>query len=142
MPETLLAFDYGLRRVGVAVGQALTGTATPLETIDYTVPNELFARIGALIEEWAPSELVVGIPLTRDGEEQPITHAARRFAGCLAERFRRPVHHADERYTSREAAARFRALRAAGGVRRRDRRRMDAVAAQLILEQWLDARPS
>ena len=142
MPETVLGFDFGERRVGIAVGQSLTGTATPLDTLSYSGLDELIDRIATIIEEWQPDALVVGIPLTADGKEQPMTRSARRFAGKLADRFRRPTHHADERYTSRAAEDRFRELRSAGATRRRDRRRTDAVAAQLIVEQWLAERAS
>ncbi|MEM9168007.1 MAG: Holliday junction resolvase RuvX [Planctomycetota bacterium] len=140
MPDTVLGFDYGERRVGVAVGQQITGTATPLETIAWREEDGLLAAIDRLVEEWQPDAFVVGIPLTAAGEVQPLTRAARRFAGILGDRFRRAVHHVDERYTSRAADARFRALRAAGAVRRRDGARQDAVAAQMILEQWLAER--
>ena len=131
-----LGFDFGERRIGVAVGQSLTGTATPLATIENPRNGINWQGVDALIKQWRPDLLVVGIPLTESGEVQPMTRAARSFAGKLAERTRLPVHHTDERYTSRAAADRLRDLRQAGSARRRDGRRSDAVAAQLILEQW------
>ncbi len=139
MPETILGFDFGERRVGVAVGQTLTGTATPLTTLT-SRGDELLEAVAELLRTWEPAAFVVGIPLTEDGKDQPIARAARRFAGRLADRFRLPVHHADERYSSREADSRFRELRGAGAARRKNVSRQDAVAAQLILEQWLGER--
>lgn len=140
MPEVFLGFDYGERRIGVAVGQAITGTATPLETV--TVPRKGldFSSIDRLVEQWSPDGMVVGIPLTESGEEQPMTRRARRFAGRLGERYHLPVHHADERYTSRIAKSRFKERRQSGHARRRDHVRTDAVAAQLILELWFAER--
>ncbi|MDX1569173.1 MAG: Holliday junction resolvase RuvX [Xanthomonadales bacterium] len=136
MPDTVLSFDFGLRRIGVAIGQSLTGTATALATIDNPADELNWTAITGLVEAWHPDAMVVGIPLTEAGEEQAITRAARSFAGKLADRYRLPVHHADERYTSVAAEARFRDQRRAGQLRRRNRDKLDAVAAKLILEQW------
>lgn len=140
MPETILGFDYGERRIGVAVGQSLTGTATALETVTNPAGGINWQRLEALIAQWRPDALVVGIPLTEAGDEQPVTRAARSFAGKLANRVRLPVHHADERYTSLAAKARMKEKRQAGTVRRRARAKLDAVAAQLIVEQWIAQR--
>lgn len=134
-PKTYLAFDFGERRIGVAVGQALTRTATPLEVVQQRAGID-WTRIEQLIEQWQPDALVVGVPLTEDGAEQPTTKRAQRFARQLEGRFGRAVHLADERYSSAEAKARFAAQRAAGGARRGAARREDAVAAQIILENW------
>lgn len=133
--STFLCFDFGLRRIGVAVGQSLTGSATALEVI---AKGDHWQRIEQLIEQWQPDALVIGIPLTEDGGEQPLTHAARKFGRQLNGRFGLPVQHADERYTSLAADRRFRELRKSGDVRRKAASRQDAVAAQLILEQWLE----
>ncbi len=134
-PLTFLCFDFGERRIGVAVGQALTRTATPLEVVQQRSGTD-WARLEQLIQQWRPDALVVGVPLTEDGAEQPMTKRARRFARQLEGRFGRAVYLADERYSSADAKARFAAQRAAGGARRGAARREDAVAAQIILENW------
>ncbi len=139
---TYLCFDYGARKTGVAVGQLLTRTATPVETINYPRDRVDYDRIAALIEEWNPAALVVGLPLTEDGTEQETTARARRFARQLRHRFGHVVHFAEERYSSRAAQDRFRNMRKAGAARRGAAGREDAVAAQIILENWLEQQPA
>jgi len=134
----LLGFDFGLRRIGVAAGQPLTGTATPLTVIRRRNDRTDWEAIGALIAEWAPGILVVGLPTHADGSEHELTRACREFGAELESRFGLPVRFADERYTSRAAASDFAKLRRSGAVRRRDRSRLDAVAAQRILETYLN----
>ncbi len=131
--RTLLGFDYGERRIGVAVGQSLTATASPLATVAVREGKPDWERIGTLIAEWQPDELVVGLPLNMDGSEQPMTVAARRFARRLGGRHQLTVHLADERLSTREANARIHAGGGARGARIDD----DPVAAQVILEGWL-----
>jgi putative Holliday junction resolvase len=120
---TLLAFDFGVRRIGVALGTTRLGTARPLTTIDAEGNDERFAAIGALIDEWRPDRLVVGVPLHADGTPHEMTARARRFARQLEGRYALPVVEVDERHTTELART---ALR-------------DAVAAQLILQAYLDA---
>ncbi|MBZ8140303.1 Holliday junction resolvase RuvX [Rubrivivax gelatinosus] len=121
--RSFLAFDFGLRRVGVAVGNTLLGEGRPLKTI--AVDGEArFAEIGRLLDEWQPDALVVGVPFHPDGAEHDNTRRARRFARQLHGRFRLPVHEVDERYTTVDALA-------AGA------RDADAAAAALILDQHL-----
>ncbi|HEX9583594.1 MAG TPA: Holliday junction resolvase RuvX [Gammaproteobacteria bacterium] len=127
--STLLAFDYGLKRIGVAVGQTLTGTARPLQTVAVKNHRPDWPEIEQLIETWLPDALVVGLPLNMDGTEQEMTDHARQFSHRLHGRFRLPVHLADERLTTREAN--WRLVEDGGG------RNPDAVAAQVILEGWL-----
>lgn len=131
---TVLAFDFGTRRIGVAVGNTLLREARALATIDDERNDVRFDRIGALIGEWQPALLVVGIPVHDDGSEHAMTARARRFARQLEGRFALPVAHADERHTTAAAAAQLAAERA--GRRGRDAR--DALAAQLILQGWFD----
>jgi len=131
--RTLLAFDYGERRIGVAVGQTVTATATPLGTVAVGERGPDWTAIGALLERWRPDALVVGLPLNMDGSEQPVSTAARRFARRLAGRYRLEVHLSDERLSTREARHR---LAAAARPRAPD----DPVAAQVILEGWLAER--
>jgi putative Holliday junction resolvase len=135
MPETgtLLGFDFGTRKIGVATGQTLTGTATPL-TILHLVKNKPdWDGIQRLIAEWQPDALVVGLPIGPDEEDTPMTIAARKFARQLHGRFHLPVHMADERLTSREAWSRI------GGIAIHDVTRIDSMAAKLILETWFSA---
>lgn len=100
----LLAFDYGTRRVGVAVGNSLLGSGRPLRTVA-AEGDARFAAIAELIREWAPDALVVGVPLHPDGAPHDNTARARRFARQLHGRFGLPVHEVDERYTTTEARA-------------------------------------
>jgi len=134
-----LAFDVGSKRVGVAVGNTLSYTARPLRVLEAADEHALFARVDELIREWRPDCLLVGEPLTLEGTEQPATLRARRFAARLSSRFDLPVHLIDERSSSKEADRRFAQARADGRARRRDAALQDAVAAQIILERWLDA---
>jgi putative Holliday junction resolvase len=122
-PQTFLSFDFSLRRVGVASGNSLTGTATPLATLVQD-GRARFDAIGKLVAEWQPAALVVGVPRHPDGAPHDNTRRAERFARQLAGRFGLPVHEVDERYTTTEAQA-----LGAGDA--------DAAAAALILEQFL-----
>ena len=101
--RTLLGFDYGKKRIGVAVGQKLTATATPAETLHSSNDQPDWAGIARLIETWRPQALVVGLPLHMDGTEHALTEAAREFGRALEQRFDLPVHLIDERLTSIEA---------------------------------------
>jgi putative Holliday junction resolvase len=134
---TVLAFDFGTRRIGVAVGNTLTRTAHPLQTIDAANADVRSASIAALIDEWRPQRLVVGLPVHADGTEHAMTARARAFAHDLERRFALPVALADERYTS--ALARH-ALSTSGRGGRADRGLRDQVAAQMILQAWFDER--
>lgn len=138
--DQYLGFDFGLRRIGVAVGQALTGTASPLLTLDAVNGQPDWSRVLALVEEWHPAALVVGIPLHMDGTEQPMTAAARRFARRLREHTRLPVHEADERLSSRLAEEQIRAGRRAGRRGRTRAGEVDRMAAGMILENWMRTR--
>jgi putative Holliday junction resolvase len=131
---TYLGFDHGEKRVGVAIGDDLTGSARPLPAL----ADGDWAAIERLIRDWRPAALVVGLPLNDDGSEQPATVAARRFAHQLTQRYGLPVHQTDERYSSRAADDALREARASGRMTRRVRKGdRDAQAARVILEQWL-----
>jgi putative Holliday junction resolvase len=134
--DTLLGFDYGLRRIGVAVGQTLTQSATPLVTLQITNDEPDWASIDELIKSWKPAALVVGLPLNMDGTEHALTHASNRFAKQLYKRYSLQVHRMDERLTSVEAEERLVTERRSGGrkIRKGD---LDRVAAQIILQSWL-----
>ena len=135
MPEGLyLGFDFGYKRIGVAVGQSLTKSASPFITLAAKsgVPN--WSEVVAVIKQWRPVGLIVGLPTKIDGQEQYTTQAARTFAANLTERFALPVHMVDERLTT--VAAREE-LYTQGGYRKIQQSQVDAVAACIILEQWL-----
>ena len=124
----LLGFDFGERRIGVATGQTRTGTATALLTLRWGPEAPLpWDRIAALIREWQPEAVVVGLPLHLDGSESALSARARRFARQIEGRFRLPVHLADERLSSWAAER--------GGARGEA---VDAEAARIILQDWLD----
>jgi putative Holliday junction resolvase len=131
--QTLLGFDYGTRRIGVAVGQDISRSVTPLTTLSSQNDKPDWNAISKLIAEWQPDRLVVGLPLHLDGSTQPLTEKAQRFGNQLKGRYNLPVEMVDERLTSHEAEAE---LAAQGGkVAKAD---IDALAAALILQSWLD----
>lgn len=135
-PETILAFDFGLRRIGVAIGQQVTDSASPLGIVANKDNGPDWAHIEALIKEWRPQRLIVGVPSHADGSPSEIGNAVRRFIADL-ERFGLPVDAVDERDSSLEAGQRLKSQRSAG-LRGRIRREMiDAAAAVLIAERWL-----
>ena len=135
--STVLGFDYGARRIGVAVGNALTGSARALEVIANGAQGPDWMRVDGLVREWRPQILLVGLPLTMDGEEQKNSAAARAFAAQIGERCKLPARLVDERLSSVEAAQRFAQRRAAGSAKRKQAAVLDAVAAEVIVEQWL-----
>lgn len=136
--ETFLGFDYGERRIGVAVGQSVTGTATPLATVRVRGGEPDWASIDGIVATWSPAGLVVGEPLHMDGRPQAMTRRARRFRHALESRFGLPVHAADERLTTVEARAALAERGAFRGSGARRRHELDhPVAARLILESWL-----
>ncbi len=128
MPEEiLLAFDFGLKKIGVALGNTLTGQARPLCILTSETRQQRFDQVAALLAEWQPERVVVGLPLTLDGGEQPASQHSRRFAHQLEGRFRLRVELVDERGSSLEAQ---RIL----GTHAAD----DAMAAAIILQRYLD----
>lgn len=145
MPETaqvsgyILSFDFGFRRIGVAVGQTLTSTASALETVSHRQKPD-WQAIDRLVKEWRPALLLVGLPLGAEGEETDMSKAARIFGEALGKRYSTAVDYIDERLTSRIAERRFADQRAAGTLRRKDADQVDAIAAQIICENWLQSR--
>ncbi len=132
-----LGFDYGAKRIGLAVGDAFTGSARPLPTVANGRQPDWDALAKAL-KEWRPAACVVGLPVDLDGKEQAVTVHARAFAEQLRARYGVPVHLCDERLSSRAADDEIRNARADGRLNRRTRSGdRDGVAARLILEQWL-----
>jgi aspartate carbamoyltransferase catalytic subunit len=133
--QTVLGFDFGLRHIGVAVGQTVTGTASPLETIKAQAGKPQWDKINQLITVWKPDVLMVGLPLTSSGGEQPILIAAKRFARQLQERYKLPVQMIDERYSTREAKS---ALFDVGGYRALEKSKIDSWSAKIITESGLN----
>ncbi len=132
----VLAFDYGRARIGVAVGQTITGTASPLETIKADQGKPDWSAVERLIKEWQPTLFVVGMPKNMDGSEHSLTSAITRFGNQLHGRYGLQVHYVDERLSSREAE-----LSLMPGRAKKDKGVIDRVAAQLILQTWLDQNP-
>ncbi len=135
---TLLAFDYGRRRIGVAVGNTLTGDARPLTTLDATDSGPDWTRIAALLAEWRPARLVVGVPYNDGAPGEAIATEAQRFARRLHGRFGLPVDAVDERLSSAEAHDRLKEDRRAGRRGPVAKKDIDSAAAAVILQDWLD----
>ena len=136
--ETILAFDYGLRRIGVAVGQFVTRSASPLGIVGNNDDGPDFSAIDALIAEWRPSRLVVGIPMHADGSASEMQAPVEAFIHELG-RYDLPIDTMDERYTSVEAQAMLKVARAAGTRGRIRKEHIDAAAAVMIAERFLAA---
>lgn len=133
--RTFLGFDFGMKNIGVAVGQELTHTANPLKVIKARegIPN--WDQIQALIDEWQPQQLIVGLPFNMDGTEQEMTQAARRFGNRLNGRFHLPVEWQDERLSTFEALDQ---LGIQSKMQSNNREDVDRISAQLILQSWLN----
>ncbi len=145
MPETipatllrLMAFDFGTKRIGIAVGQRLTATAEPLNPIKAQdgIPN--WDELGRIIEQWNPDALLVGLPLNMDGSPSQMSTRANKFAKRLEGRYHRRVFTHDERLSSYEAKGYVMAL---GGSRDFGKHSVDGLAAQLVLESWMAEHP-
>ncbi len=136
---TVLGFDVGSRRIGVAVGSGFGTGARAIAVVAVHAGSPDWNEIERLRREWRPDGLIVGDPMTIDGGDQPIRKAAQAFARQLRERTKLPVVMVDERSSSIEAAQRFADERASGRKRRRDAAVLDAVAAAIIVERWLAA---
>ena len=135
--STLLAFDVGARRIGVAVGNTVSSSARELGVLDVRAAGPDWPALDRWMREWKPDALVVGDPATLDGGDQPIRRLARGFALELRRRYALPVGQVDERTSSIEAAQRFAAGRASGTRKRHQAAQLDALAAVVILERWL-----
>ncbi len=138
-PKNYLAFDYGSIRIGVAVGNDLTKTASPLQTVANVNGTPDWQTIEGLISNWQPDALLVGVPLTLDGEEQSITPHVRGFIKKLNHRTKLTVHEADERFSSVDAQQELALMRASGQRKKRvSKSDIDSMAATLILQKWFD----
>lgn len=133
----MLGFDVGSRRIGVAAGQTLTGSASPLTTLQRIGNQPDWYAIAELISQWQPNLVIVGLPLHADGTESESTRMARAFAQSLQKRFNLPVTLHDERLSSAEARTRLKEQRQAGQRRRTKKTDIDKVAAAIIVQSWL-----
>ncbi len=137
--ETLLGLDFGLRRIGVAVGSFLTGKAQPLGSVANNGESPDWDTLQAYVREWQPARLIVGLPRTLGGQDTDMSDLAKAFAAQLASRFALPVELVDEQLSSAAAREHLREARRSGRRRRRLKRAdVDPVAAQVILETWLN----
>ena len=137
LPRIVMAFDFGHRRIGVACGDTVTRSAAPHGVVPAGSGGPRWELIDALLAEWQPALLVVGLPYNVDGSESAMTTGARTFAAELARRYRQRVALIDERYSSMEAGARLKSTRESGLRRRRVvKADVDAAAACVILERW------
>ncbi|HEX2548905.1 MAG TPA: Holliday junction resolvase RuvX [Gammaproteobacteria bacterium] len=134
LSNILIGFDFGMKRIGVAVGQTVTKTARPLATIKAIQGIPEWDRLNKIIQKWQPDALVVGIPLNMDGTEQPLTANAKHFATLLETRYQMPVYGMDERLSTKDARER---IFNEGGFKALQEGQVDSVAAQLILQNWL-----
>jgi putative Holliday junction resolvase len=140
MNGTYIAFDYGEKRIGTAVGEASIGTAQPTTIVANHSGTPDWAIIEALINRWEPVGLVVGVPLTENGENQQMTFAARGFIKSCRKRFQLPVFEAEERFSSNAASSEIRHMRASGQRNRKTAPAdIDTLSAALILESWFES---
>ena len=139
MPETILAFDFGLRRIGVAVGQDITASASPVGVVANGESGADHERIRAIIREWHPTRLVVGMPTHANGSPGPMTAAVEAFIDELAQ-YELPISTIDERYSSLEAEQALKNARKLGSRGRISKQDIDAAAAVFIAERYLSKR--
>jgi len=138
-PETILAFDFGLRRIGIAVGQSVTASASPLGVVANSADGPDFAAISKIVHEWRPARLIVGLPMHADGTPGEMQARVEEFVREL-QRYRLKIDTVDERYTSREAEAVLKKARASGSRGRISREMIDSAAAVFIAERFLTGR--
>ena len=136
-PRVILAFDFGQRRIGVACGDTISRTASPVGLVLVDASGPRWQQVESLVKVWLPNLAVVGLPYNVDGSEGALAGEARRFAAQFAQRFSLEVRMVDERYSSMDAQARLKSARESGLMRRRIARSdIDAAAACVILERW------
>ena len=134
---SVLGFDYGKKRIGIATGQTITNTATPCITIEQLDGNPNWPIIGELIDEWKPQSLIIGMPYHTDGSENKMTAAARQFAYELEKRFKLPVIEVNEALSSNEAEE---LLKQNMKINQQNKHEIDRMAAAIIVQRWLDKR--
>lgn len=132
-PQVLIGIDFGMKRIGLAIGQTITQTARPLATINARQGEPDWQNLEKIVKQWNPDALVIGIPLNMDGTDQPITHQARAFAAALHNKFALNIYEIDERLSTKAAREK---IFQEGGYKALQSRQVDEVAAQLLLEDW------
>jgi putative Holliday junction resolvase len=137
---TLFGIDFGTRKIGVAVGQTLTRTATGIAVIPVREREPDWDMLDKLVQQWKPGAFVVGMPFNMDGSDSDMTGRARHFARTLTARYGKPCHEVDERLSTRAARDIVRDNAELSGKRVNDRATVDAMVAQLLLESWLAVR--
>ncbi len=133
----IIAFDFGLKRTGVAVGNTLTGSATPECTLHSKQDHPDWDGITQLFKEWQPTKVVVGMPTELDGSESPLTKAVQRFCNQIQGRYNIEVEQENEQFTSIEAGQRLKQLRQSGRKKKVTKDEVDKIAAAIILENWM-----
>lgn len=138
MPQVLsaMAFDFGTKKIGVAVGQSITGTASPISVLKAVDGIPDWEMLEKLVKEWRPDVFVVGMPFNMDGSENEMTVLAQKFSQRLHGRFNKPCYSMDERLSTREVRDLKKQLAEAQGKKYNDKEVIDSLAAQLILENW------
>lgn len=134
--STVMVFDFGLQRTGVAVGNTIVGTASALETLQSINNKPNWEGISRLIKQWAPSQLVVGMPKQLNGDDTPLTAPIEKFCNQLNGRYNLPVAQANEQFTSIEAGRRLKEVRQAGRKRKVKKEEVDQISAVIIFENW------
>lgn len=134
--RTVLGFDFGKKSIGVAVGQEVTGTASPLHALKAIDGIPDWQKLQHVFDEWQPQLAVVGLPLNMDGTNQDITFAAKKFANRLNAKYRVPVETCDERLTTVDAKAQLFEM---GGYKKLEKQKIDSASACLILESWMES---
>lgn len=133
--RTYLGFDFGMKSIGIAVGQEITGTASPLRAVKARDGIPDWQELASVYDEWQPDQVIVGLPLNMDGTQQQVTFAAKKFANRLHQRFKVPVETSDERLTTVDAKARLFDM---GGFKKLEKSLIDSASACLILESWME----
>jgi len=137
--STVLVFDFGLQRAGVAVGNTIVGTASAVETLQSINSKPNWQGITKLIDEWKPTQLVVGMPKQLDGTDTPLNDKIIRFCNQLNGRYNLPVAQANEQFTSIEAGRRLKEVRQAGRKKKVSKEDVDQLSAVIIFENWFQS---
>jgi putative Holliday junction resolvase len=140
MPEALrlLSFDFGRKRIGIALGNTLTGTASPLETLCCNYPQIPWSSIDELVTSWTPTLFLIGIPVPDEGQTSTLEKPIRAFASQLQKRYDKPVEFVNEAFTSYEAETRLKQQRQQGRKQKLKKHEIDQQAAAIIAETWLE----
>ncbi len=138
MIEKLLAFDFGLKRVGIGLGITVTGTASPLQTIAYSNTKELLQSIDLLVDEWTPQLLLIGLPNLDSGLEHSLEKPIQKFSNRLKHRYQLPVEFIDESFSSQQAENRLKQMRQSGRRKKIQKYEIDMQAAALLAELWIE----